>query len=209
MYTSAENLSIKQQKHLREGVEAAGMNTRVMLVGRNTPFMETLNKRLAFGGFTVFFVQSAPETLAMVHNNDIDVVVVNMADVTDHGMRLLASIKNSGFNTEVITLTMPSAFHRSIESMKYGSFADLLIPFHNEDLAEKIQEASARKKARDTETRKRSLVERFDDVMISATFAEAGEADIARQLLDEARRPKSPPKREGQLGDRENENGKI
>jgi DNA-binding NtrC family response regulator len=182
------------------------MNTRVMLVGRDTPFMETLNRRLAFGGFTVFFVQSAFETLAMVHNSDIDVVVVNMDDVEDRGLRLLDSIKNSGFYTEVITLTMPSAFHRSIESMKLGSFADLLIPFHNEDLAEKIQEATARKKAR--EKTKRSLVERFDDVMISATFAEAGEVDTARHIFKEAHRPRSAPKKEGELRKRENEDGK-
>lgn len=183
------------------------MNTRVMLVGRDTPFLEALNRRLAFGGFTVFFVQSASETIAMVHTNDIDVVVVNMDDVEDHGLRLLDSIKNSGFCTEVITLTMPSAFHCSIKSMKLGSFADLLIPFDNEDLAEKIQAASARKKAR--EKTKRSLVDRFDDVMISATFAEAGEVDTARQILEEARRPRSAPKKEGELRKRENENGNV
>ena len=185
------------------------MNTRVMLVGRDTPFMETLNRRLAFGGFTVFFVQSAFETLAMVHNSDIDVVVINMDDVEDRGLRLLDSIKNSGFCTEVITLTMPSAFHRSIESMKLGSFADLLIPFHNEDLAEKIQGASARKKAR--EKTKRSLVERFDDVMVSATFAEAGEVNTARQILKEPNTARSAPKKkkEGELRKRENEDGKV
>ena len=72
-------------------MEAAGMNTRVMLVGRDTPFMETLNRRLAFGGFRIFFVQTASEVLAMVHNNDIDVVVVNMDDVEHHGLRLLAT----------------------------------------------------------------------------------------------------------------------
>ena len=69
------------------------------MVGQDTPFMETLYRRLAFGGFTVFFVQSAPETLAMVQNNDIDVVVLNMNDVEGHGLRLLDSIQKSRFRT--------------------------------------------------------------------------------------------------------------
>ena len=154
-----------------------------MLVGQDTPFMETLSRRLAFGGFMVFFVQSALETLTMIQNNDIDVVVLNMNDIEGHGLRLLNSIQKSRFGTEVITLSMPSAIHWSIESMKLGAFADLLIPFDNEDLAEKIREASARKKLQ----AKKPLLETFEDVMVSATFAEVGEVDTARQILKDRR----------------------
>ena len=114
----------------------------------------------------------------MVQNNDIDVVVLNMNDVEGHGLRLLDAIQKSRFRTEVITLSMPSAIHWSIESMKLGAFADLLIPFDNEDLAEKIRQASAKNRTRE----KKPLLEKFEDVMVSASFAEMGEIDTARQI---------------------------
>lgn len=169
------------------------MNTSVMLVGRNTPFMETLYRSLAFADFTFFFVQSATEALDMIQNNDIEVAVLNMHDLEGDGLRLLESIKKARFITEVITLTMPSAIQWSIKSMKLGAFADLLIPFDNEDLVEKMREAADTKRAKGKKGK--SLFEKFEDAMVSATFAEVGEADTAREMFKEGHR-REPIKKE-------------
>ncbi|MBW2260095.1 MAG: response regulator [Deltaproteobacteria bacterium] len=164
-----------------------------MLVGQNTPFMETLYSRLASGDFMVDFVQSTPETSAMVHNKDIDVVIVNMNDLEADSLQLLNSIRKSGSFTEVITLSVQATIHWSIQCMKLGAFADLVIPFDNEDLVETIRKASARKHTREKE--KKPLWRKFEDAMVAATFAEVGEIDAAREIINGRRIPKSTAKR--------------
>jgi len=164
-----------------------------LLVGQNTPFMETLHGRLASGDFTVDFVQSAPETSAMMQSKDIDVVIVNMNDLKANSLQLLNSIKKTGSFAEVITLSVQATIHWSIQCMKLGAFADLVIPFDNEDLVETIREASARKQTREKE--KKPLWQKFEDAMVAAAFAEVGEVDAAREIVNGRRISKSTAKR--------------
>jgi len=53
-----------------------------------------------------------------------------------------------------------------------------------EDLIVKIREAGARAKAKRLR-RKKSLRRRLEDLMVSATFAESGNLDAARQIIKE------------------------
>jgi len=69
-------------------------------------------------------------------------------DLMVEGVRLLRRLKKNRPAIEVITLSVPSGFRLSLESMKLEAFADLLMPFDLEDLAGKILEAWERKKAK-------------------------------------------------------------
>ena len=129
----------------------------------------------------VRFACTAWEAGRILKQQDIDVLVLNISDLQADGLQLLQSIKTNRSLTEVITLTMPSSINWSIKTMKLGVYADLLIPFDTEDLAEKIRTACARKKR--MEKTGRSLMAKFDDMMTAATFAEAGEIESARVFL--------------------------
>jgi len=172
-----------------------------LLVGQSSSFMDTLCSRLASGDFTVDFVQSVPETSAAVQSQDIDVVILNMTDLQADSLQLLDSIRKSGSLAEVITLSVQATIHWSIQCMKLGAFADLVIPFNNEDLVETIREASARKHLRERE--RRPLWQKFEDAMVAATFAEVGEVDAAREIVNGRTISKSREKRG------EKENGKV
>ena len=65
--------------------------------------------------------------------------------------------------------------------MKLGVFDDLLMPFDLEDLVGKILKAWEKRKA---EKRGRSLRQRFEDFAVAVFFAEAGDYDTARRVVD-------------------------
>jgi DNA-binding NtrC family response regulator len=79
--------------------------------------------------------------------------------------------------------------------MKRGAFADLLIPFDLEDLLAKVREAGAKKKSKKGK-KKKSIRKRLEDLMVSATLAESGDFNGAKQILKELEEPTSAPEKE-------------
>lgn len=171
------------------------VNENVLLIGEDSNFMGTLSERISAKGVAVSFAQTASEAVAILHRDDIDVVIINVNDLGANGFRILDSIQQTKTFAEFITLTSPSSIHWSIEGMKRGAFADLLIPFDLEDLLAKLREAGAKKKSKKPR-RKRSIRKQLEDLMVSATFAESGDFNGATQILKEAKEPTSVPKKE-------------
>ena len=162
------------------------VNEHVLLIGEDSRFMETLSERICSKGMAVSFAQTSSEALAVLHRDDIDVVVINVNDLGAKGMRILDSAKETKTLAEFITLTSPASIHWSIEGMKRGAFADLLIPFDLEDLLVKLREAGAKKKSKKGK-QKKSIRKRIEDLMVSATLAESGDFRGAKEILNEVK----------------------
>ena len=157
--------------------------------------MGTLSERICSNGAAVSFAQSGSEALAILQRDDIDVVVINVNELGPSGIRILDSIKQTETLAEFITLTSPSSIHWSIEGMKRGAFADLLIPFDLEDLLAKLREAGAKKKSKKPR-KKKSIRKKLEDLMVSATLAESGDFSGAKQILKELKESTSTPEKE-------------
>jgi DNA-binding NtrC family response regulator len=157
--------------------------------------MGTLSERICLNGVPVSFAQTGSEALAILHRDQIDVVVINVNELGANGIRILDAIKQTKTFAEVITLTSPSTIHWSIEGMKRGAFADLLIPFDLEDLLTKLREAGAKKKSKKRKSDK-SIRKRLEDLMVSATLAESGDFNGAKQILKELKKPTAAPEKE-------------
>ena len=157
--------------------------------------MGTLSERICSNGVAVSFAQNGSEALAILQHDDIDVVIINVNDLGAGGIRILDSIKQTKTPAEFITLTSTSNIHWSIEGMKRGVFADLLIPFDLEDLLAKLREAGAKKKSKKRK-RKKSIRKKLEDLMVSATLAESGDFNGAKQILKEVKEPTSTPDKE-------------
>ena len=171
------------------------VNENVLLIGEESSFMGTLSERICSNGAAVSFAQSGSEALAILQRDDIDVVVINVNELGPSGIRILDSIKQTETLAEFITLTSPSSIHWSIEGMKRGAFADLLIPFDLEDLLAKLREAGAKKKSKRAK-KKKSIRKRLEDLMVSATLAESGDFSGAKQILKELKESTSTPEKE-------------
>ncbi len=154
---------------------------KVLLVGDDTPAMRLIASRVSSKEVDVQCAVSAGEALAIVEGNDIDVMVLNFMDLMSEGLHLLRSLKKKRSRTEVITLSVPSGLRFSIEGMKLGVFDDLLMPFDLEDLAGKILKAWEKRKAK---RGGKSLRQRFEDFAVAVSFAEAGDYDTARRVVD-------------------------
>ena len=171
------------------------MSENVLLIGEESRFMGTLSERICSNGAAVSFAQTVSEALAILLRGDIDVVVINVSELGASGIRILDSMKETKTCAEFITLTSPSSIHWSIEGMKRGAFADLLIPFDLEDLLAKLREAGAKKKSRKRK-KKKSIRKRLEDLMVSATLAESGDFNGAKQILNELKGARSAFKEE-------------
>jgi DNA-binding NtrC family response regulator len=167
----------------------------VLLIGEDSRFMETLSERICSKGMAVSFAQTGSEALAVLQRDDIDVVVINVNDLGASGIRIMDSLRDTETLAEFITLTSPASIHWSIEGMKRGALADLLIPFDLEDLLARLREAGARKKSKKAKTRK-SFRKRLEDLMVSATFAESGDFKGAKQILSEVKEVRSALEKE-------------
>ena len=185
--------------HIVETLSGRGVlpsvSENVLLIGKDSRFMGTLSERISSNGVAVNFAQTAPEALAVLLSDDIDVVVINVNDLGASGIRILDSIKQTRTLAEFITLTSPTSIHWSIEGMKRGAFADLLIPFDLEDLMAKLREAGAKKKSKRGK-KKISIRKKLEDLMVSATLAESGDFNGAKQILKELKEPTSAPEKE-------------
>jgi DNA-binding NtrC family response regulator len=167
----------------------------VLLIGEESAFMGALCERICSNGVAVSFAQTGSEALAILQREDIDVVVINVSDLGANGIRILDSIRETRTPAEFITLTSISSIHWSIEAMKRGAFADLLIPFNLEELLVKLREAGAKKQS-ERGKKKKSIRKKLEDLMVSATLAESGDFNGAKQILKVLREPISAPEKE-------------
>jgi len=171
------------------------VNETVLLIGDDSPFMGTLSERICSNGVAVKFAHTATEALTILHRVDIDVVVVNVNDLGLAGIRILDSMNQAKSLAEFITLTSPSSIHWSIEGMKRGAFADFLIPFNVEEFLAKLREAGKRKRSK-KRGKKKSIRKRLEDLMVSATLAESGDFNGAKQILNELKGSTSASEKE-------------
>ncbi|MFH1625310.1 MAG: response regulator [Pseudomonadota bacterium] len=165
-----------------------------MLVDTNTMFMENLGEKIKGSAFKVFAATSGSQALSTLVKKKIDVVVLNMKELHMDGIHILSDIKKVRPLTEVVLLRAPSGIHLSIEGMKRGAFDDLLLPPDIGDLRRIIGAAGMRKREKEKEDKRkrkrRSIVRALEDIAVSATYAEAGEFETAREIFKRRKKEK-------------------
>ncbi|MFH2133107.1 MAG: response regulator [bacterium] len=158
------------------------MSAGLLIIDRDSLLRSNLDHRLRIERYRIFTSDRPDEIMKMMRKKRIDVVLLNLVDLRNEGLRLLTQLKALRPLVEVILINQSSQIALSIEGMKRGAFDDFLLPFDMNQLLTRIQDAIALKKQR--RSRRKTFREKIDDIMIAVSFAEAGEIETARQYLN-------------------------
>ena len=122
--------------------EASSLNgCKVLIVDDEADFLDTLVKRLRRRRIDVQAAGSAQQALAVLENDPIDVVVLDVRMPQMDGIRLLERIKQRHGHIEVIMLTGHASLEAAVEGMGLGAFDYLMKPVDIDELIYKVQDA--------------------------------------------------------------------
>jgi DNA-binding NtrC family response regulator len=120
---------------------------RLLLVDDETPFAETMAKRLRKRAFEVRTATDGLSALDLLEaDRTIEVVILDVKMPGMDGIETLAEIKRKHPLVEVIMLTGHGTLGEAIDGMKKGAFDYLMKPCDMAVLVPKVAEAAARRR---------------------------------------------------------------
>lgn len=158
------------------------MNSTVLLVVEDTFFLQNLSWNLKRLKASIVTAGNKREALEVCSNQEVDLALLDIRQQGNDAMQVLARLKKSQPETEVILLSDPKNISLAMEGMRQGASDDITVPFDVNLLKKKIQSALKRRKARLKVNRSRSLLNVFENAMAAATFAQAGEYETAQKI---------------------------
>ena len=133
------------------------MSTKVLLVDDEQQFVEPLAERLNNRGFQTGVAFSGDEAIALVEEQDWDVIILDVLMPGRDGTETLREIKRIKPLVEVIMLTGHASVESAIEGMKLGAYDYLMKPMELKDLVKKIEHAHHRKEEHDERIRQAEI----------------------------------------------------
>lgn len=121
---------------------------RVLVVDDEDDFRNTLIKRLETRKVAVAGAAGGNEALAMLKEEDYDVVVLDVKMPEKDGIETLQDMKKLKPQTEIILLTGHASVEAGIQGMRLGAFDYIIKPTPLDELLDKMQQAFDRKKNR-------------------------------------------------------------
>jgi len=132
----------------------------VLLVDDEVPFVETMTKRLEKRELNVNTAFSGKEALDVLDKNrNTDVVILDVKMPGMDGIETLGEIKKSYPLTEVVMLTGHGTIESAIDGMKQGAYDYLLKPCDIDQLMQKVEEATQKKRIHEEKIREAKVKE--------------------------------------------------
>lgn len=163
------------------------MGVSILIIEGDNMLQQHLARHFEFQKWRLFNAMQPKDIKGMFKKHAIDVVLLSLNDLKKEGLVLIKRIKKMRLPVQIITVNSPDQISLSIEGMKLGIFDDFLMPLDLDALILRIKDASQEKKK--AEIIKPSLLRRCQNLMVAASFAEAGDAETAKEML--AKEPKN------------------
>lgn len=116
-------------------------NIRVLIADDEVEFASTLQTRLSLRKFETSMTTSGKATVTAVEQEQPDVLVLDLKMPDLDGLEVLARVKQSHPDIQVIILTGHGSFEAGREGMELGAFDYLMKPVDLGQLIDKIEEA--------------------------------------------------------------------
>ena len=181
------------------------MKIELLIIETNLAVRQNLVQRLSLDQYTVIDVDHPRKVKGFLKKNDIDVVLLGFSGLGVEGLSVLKTIKRTRPLIEVIMLNNSANISLSMKGMKLGAFEDFYMPLEIDTLVQSIEAAYLQKK--ENEKHKKTIFQKYQDLMSAVTFAEMGEADTALSFLSSNDQPSSGKKKNGNPEKPEEQNG--
>ncbi|MBT8406097.1 MAG: response regulator [Deltaproteobacteria bacterium] len=145
-------------------------NMKLLLVDDEEEFVKALAERLKMRDLRSDTVLDGEEALSFVEDQEPDVMVLDLKMPGIDGMEVLRQVRKAYPKIQVIILTGHGTEKHEEEAKRLGAFDYLEKPVNLDVLVKKMKAAYRRK---------------LEDTMVAATFAEAGDFESARKIMDE------------------------
>jgi len=122
------------------------MGIHLLIIEPDHRFRLNLSQRLHMEGFEVSEITQPADIGHIIHEKDIDVVLLGLDGLGREGLALIRTIKVISPPTEIILINDALQMDLSIEGMKLGAFDDFLIPLDIDSLVIRIHEAAGRQR---------------------------------------------------------------
>jgi DNA-binding response OmpR family regulator len=143
---------------------------KVLLVDDEEEFVKALAERLKMRDLRSDTVLDGEEALSYVEDQEPDVMVLDLKMPGIDGMEVLRQVRKAYPNIQVIILTGHGTEKDEEEAKRLGAFEYLEKPVNLDVLVKKMKAAYRRK---------------MEDTMVAATFAEAGDFESAKKIMNE------------------------
>jgi len=104
-------------------------NEKVLIVDDDESVRWVLKKSLEKEGIEAALAKDATEALALIKNNDVDIVLMDIRMPGMSGLEALEKIQSEGRNVAVIIMTAQATMQNAIEAMRRGAFDYITKPF--------------------------------------------------------------------------------
>lgn len=153
---------------------------KLLLVDDETEFLDTLVDRLDLRDLSTGVAHNGQEALSAVETEEPDVIVLDVKMPGMDGIEVLQRIKKAYPHVEVIILTGHGSEQDEQRARELGAFDYLRKPADLQTLLGKIRNAFKKR------------MNKLEQLSMAVTFAEAGEFDTAKELMEEQEEKRRP-----------------
>ena len=146
---------------------------KVLMVDDEEDFVKTLAERMKMRDLDSDVALDGEQALRIVEDEVPDVMVLDLKMPGIDGMEVLRRVRKAYPQVQVVILTGHGSEKDEAEAKRLGAYAYLQKPVDIEKLIATLKNAYKKK---------------MEDAMVAATFAEEGEFNMARQIMDDSKK---------------------